>query len=107
MLGDRLGHADGVFAVQVGQQLHAEADVALLVGGDVLHALAERRQLVALFEVAADEVLARLGERRLDHDVVERHRRGELGGGAVGAQLVGHPCPGGRRSCETRASAAA
>ena len=64
--------------------------MALLVGGDVLHALAERGQLVALLQVAADEVLAGLGERRLDHDVVERHRGGELGGRVVGAQLVGH-----------------
>ena len=88
---DRLGHADGVFALEVGQELHAEADVALLVGGDVRHALAEGRQLVAFLQVAADEVLAGLGERGLDHDVVERHRRRELGGRAVGAQLVGHP----------------
>ena len=34
-------------------------------------------------------MLAGLGERRLDHDVVERDRGGELGR-AVGAQLVGH-----------------
>ncbi len=46
------------------------------------HALAERRQLVALLEVAADEVLARLGQRRLDHDVVERHRRARAGPGS-------------------------
>ena len=64
--------------------------MALLVGGDVLHALAERGQLVAFLQVAADEVLAGLRERGLDHDVVERHRRRELRGRAVGAQLVGH-----------------
>jgi hypothetical protein len=36
-------------------------------------------------------VLAGLGERGLDHEVVERHRGGELGRRAVAAQLVGHP----------------
>ncbi len=35
-------------------------------------------------------MLAGLGERGLDHDVVERDRRGQLGARAVGAQLVGH-----------------
>ncbi len=46
--GDRLGHPDRVFAVEVGQQLDAEANVALLVCGDVLDPLAERGQRVAL-----------------------------------------------------------
>ena len=60
---------------------------------------AERRQLVAFLEVAADEVLARLRERRLDHDVVERHRRRELGA-ASGRRAARRPsCRGGRRSC--------
>jgi hypothetical protein len=35
-------------------------------------------------------VLTRLGEARLDDDVVERHGGGQLGLGAVAAQLVGH-----------------
>ncbi len=84
------GHAHGVFAIEVAQQLDAEADVALLVGRDVLHALAEGGQLLALFEVAADEVLPGLCERGLDHHVVERDGRGQLRGRAVLAQLVGH-----------------
>jgi hypothetical protein len=45
---------------------------------------AEGGQLVAFLEVAADEVLARLGQGRLDHDVVKGHRRGEFGGRAIG-----------------------
>jgi hypothetical protein len=88
--GDRLGDAHGVFAVEIGEELDPEADVSLLVGGDVRHPLAEGRELVALLQIAADEVLPGLGERCLDDDVVERHGGGQLGGRAVGAQLVGH-----------------
>jgi hypothetical protein len=50
----------------------------------------EGRQQVALLQVAADHVLTRLGQRRLDDDVVERDRRGELWLGAVAAQLRCH-----------------
>ena len=64
--------------------------MALLVLGDVLHALAEPGEQVAVLEVAGDEVLAGLGERGLDDDVVERDRLGELGNRAVAPQLVGH-----------------
>ena len=56
-LGHRPGDPDRVFALEVGQQLDPEADVALLVGGDVLHPFAEGGELVAFLQVAADEVL--------------------------------------------------
>ena len=56
----------------------------------VAHPGAERRQHVLLGQVGLDEVLARLGERRLDDHVVHRHRLGELGARAVAPQLGGH-----------------
>ena len=59
---------------QVVEQLDAEADVALLVQRHLPHALAEAGQQVALLEVVGDEVLAGLGQQRLDDDVVHRHR---------------------------------
>ena len=71
------------------QQLDAEADVALLVLGDVDHALAEAGQQLALREVVLDVVLAGLGERRLDDEVVHRHGARERGARAVAAQDVG------------------
>ncbi len=64
--------------------------MTLLVERDVAHALAERRQQLALLEVVGNHVLAGLREPRLDHDVVERDRGGELRLRAVGTQLVGH-----------------
>jgi hypothetical protein len=64
--------------------------MALLVQRYVRHPGAEARKDLALLEVALDEVLARLRERGLDHDVVERDALGELGARAIAAQLVGH-----------------
>ena len=87
-LRDRVRHLR-VLAPEVGEQLHAEADVALLVVGDVAHPGAERGQDVAPREVVLDEVLAGLREGGLDDDVVERHALGELGPRPVAAQLVG------------------
>jgi hypothetical protein len=92
-LVQRLG--DGVDALwvlsrEVVQQLDSEADVALLVERDLLHAGTEGGQDVALLQVALDEVLAGLGERGLDDQVVEEDRLGQLGARAVPAQLVGH-----------------
>ena len=63
--------------------------MALLVERDVAHPAAEAGEQVALRQVVLDEVLAGLGERRLDDDVVERHRLGELRPRAVAAQLAG------------------
>ncbi len=84
------GLALRILADQVGDQLHAEGDVALLVAGDVGNALPQPWQQAALGQRLVDEVLAGLSQRRLDHDVVERDRLGELGPRAVAAQLVGH-----------------
>ena len=89
-VGDRVGHLR-VLEREVAQELHPEADVALLVLGDVVHPGAERRQQVVALQVGLDEVLARLGERRLDDDVVHRHRLRELRARAVAPQLVGDP----------------
>ena len=52
--------------------------------------VAEAGQQVARRQVVGDEVLAGLGERRLDDEVVHRHRLRELGARAVAAQLVDH-----------------
>ena len=79
-----------VLAAEVGEQLDAEADVALLVERDVHHPGAEAGQQVAVLEVAGDEVLAGLGERRLDDHVVERHRGGETRQRGVLLELDGH-----------------
>src|ERR687896_959848 len=79
-----------VAAAEVGQQLHAEADVPLLVGRHSLHAGAEAGKEVALLEVARDEVLAGLGERRLDDDVIERDRRRQVGARGLAAQPRAH-----------------
>jgi hypothetical protein len=64
--------------------------VALLVLRDVLHPRAEAGHDAALGEVALDEVLARLGERRLDDEVVHADRRGEVRARLVLAQPVRH-----------------
>jgi hypothetical protein len=87
LLGDRRLDL-GVLGGEVAQQLHAEADVALLVERDVAHARAEARQQLAVVEVGLDEVLPRLGERRLDDQVVHGHGLGELRSRAIAAQLV-------------------
>ena len=81
----------GFVAVEVGEELDAEGDVALLVDRDVAHPLAEAGQQVQALERRLDQVLAGLGERALDDDVVERHGLGERPRRVVGAQLVGHP----------------
>src|SRR3712207_6960729 len=57
-------------------QPHAEGDVALLVHGDEAHARAEAGEEVELLEALVEHVLPRLGQARLDHHVVERHRAG-------------------------------
>ena len=62
--GGRVGRCD------VGQELHAEGDVPLLVLGDAIHSLAEPGEQVSLVQIGGDEVLAGLRQRRLDHDVV-------------------------------------
>ena len=51
----------------------------------------ENPGIVPAFEVVLDEVLAGLGERRLDDHVVKRDRLGESRQRAVAAELVGHP----------------
>src|SRR5581483_4057653 len=99
--GDRVGHDlaqeldhRGLALLRGGehlaQRLDAEADVALLVAGDVPHSLAERRHRARLREVVLVEVLAGLGQGRLDDHVIERDRLGELGQGAVARQLLAH-----------------
>ena len=62
----------------------------MLVERDVAHPLAEARHEVERLKRRLDDVLARLGERPLDDDVVERQRLGELARRAIGAQLGGH-----------------
>jgi hypothetical protein len=89
--GDGVGHGRAVLGVQVGEQLDPEGDVALLVLGDVVHPRPEARQHVHPLEGVLDEVLGGLGERGLHHQVVERHRPGELQRAGVGPQLAGHP----------------
>jgi hypothetical protein len=51
----------GVLRVQLGEEPHAEGDVALLVLRDLVHPLPEARQEVELLERALDHVLAGLG----------------------------------------------
>ncbi len=81
----------GVLAAEVGEHLHAEADVALLVQGHVRHPSPEAGQPLVLVQVGVDEVLARLGERRLHEDVVHRDRGGQVGLRLVPPQRVGDP----------------
>ena len=64
--------------------------MALLVPGDVLHARVEAGKDAPLLQVALDEVLAGLCERRLDDQVVHRDRGGEVGLRAVLPEAVGH-----------------
>ena len=78
-------------AEALGQHLDAEADVALLVAGDVVHALAEPGHRAGLVEEVLDEVLPGLGEGRLDDHVVEGDGLRELGERAVVAELLAHP----------------
>src|SRR5437588_410678 len=80
------GSSGGPGSVSIG----IPAERSLVVSRDVLHALAEGRQLLAFLQIAANEVLSRLRERGLDQEVVERHRGRQLAAGAVGAQLIGH-----------------
>ena len=87
---DRVLRLDGSGFVEVGEQPHAERDVALLVERDVADALAEAGHEVERLERRLDDVLAGLRERPLDDDVVERHRLGELARRMVAAQLGGH-----------------
>jgi len=61
----RRREALGILAHEHREHRDAEADVPLLVERDVAHAGAETRQLVAVDEVALDEMLAGLGERPL------------------------------------------
>ena len=75
---------------QLGEHLDAEADVALLVARDVVHALGEAGHGAGLGEEVLDVVLARLRHRRLDDQVVERDRLRELRQRAVGAELLAH-----------------
>ncbi|HWT24779.1 MAG TPA: hypothetical protein VN213_14840 [Solirubrobacteraceae bacterium] len=87
----QLGHRGGHVRIrrgEVAQQLDAEPDVALLVVGDVPHARAEGGQHPAPREVPLDHLLAGLGERRLDDQVVERHGLRELRRRAVPPQLA-------------------
>ena len=75
---------------QFGEHLDAEADVALLVLGDVLHAGAEAGHRPFLGQEVLDEVLAGLGEAALDDQVVERDRLRVLGERAVLLQFLRH-----------------
>ena len=75
---------------QLGEHFDPEADVALLVLGDVLHPRAEAGHRVFGGEEVLDEVLARLGEAALDDQVVEGDRLRVLGQRAVLAQFLRH-----------------
>ena len=77
-------------AEALGERLDPEADVALLVARDVVHALAEAGHRAGLREVVLDEVLPRLGQGRLDDHVVERDRLRELRQRLVLAELLAH-----------------
>ena len=79
----RLGH-------DLREHLDPEADMALFVAGDVAHAFGEAGHRSVFGEEVLDEVLARLGQRAFDHQVVERHRLGVLRQRAVGPEFVGH-----------------
>ena len=76
---------------QFGEDFDAEADVALLVAGDVHHPGAEPGHRLLLGEEVLDEVLARLGEAALDDQVVERDRLRVLRQRGVVAQFDRHP----------------
>jgi hypothetical protein len=71
--------------------LTPKRDVPLLVAGDVPDPLAESGQQVAASQPLLDEVLARLGQRRLDHEVIKRDRLRQLRPRVVAPELVGHP----------------